>query len=308
MNSRKTKRVLVLYYSQSGQLKKVLDSMLAPLDQCPEIQCDFQEITPRHAYPYPWSFYQFFNIFPESVYLDGCEVNKIDFQDEYDLIVLGYTVWFLSPSIPVTGFLKSDQARKLFAKTPVVTVIACRDMWLIAQEKMKSLLAALDARLLDNVVFTDRGKSLYTFVTTPRWMLTGKKDAFWIFPKAGVSEKVIENSLRFGTRLCVCLKNDAEQREAPMLAGMGAVNVNGKLIATERIAHRSFLIWSKMIKKAGAPNSWQRQVVITIYAAFLLILVLTVVPLNMLIRKMIYPFKKRLLDETVTYYEQPSGK
>lgn len=38
-----------------------------------------------------------------------------------------------------------------------------------------------------------------------------------------------------------------------MLADMGAVNVNGKLIATERIAHRSFLIWSKLIKKRVRP-------------------------------------------------------
>nr|MBF0221431.1 dialkylresorcinol condensing enzyme [Desulfobulbaceae bacterium] len=308
MNCRKTKRVLVLYYSQSGQLKNVLETMLAPLERCNEILCDFREIKPQKAYPYPWSFYKFFNVFPESVYLDGCEVQEVESQDEYDLIILGYTVWFLSPSIPVTGFLKSDQARRLFAKTPVVTVISCRDMWLIAQEKMKSLLTDLDARLLDNVVFTDQGKSLYTFVTTPRWMLTGQKDAFWFFPKAGVCQKVIVNSSRFGNRLCAALKEDGEQGAAPLLAGLGAVNVNGKLIATERIAHRSFLIWSKLIKKAGAPNSWQRNVVITIYAVFLLTLVLTVVPLNMLVRKSIYPFRKRALDETVIYYEQPSGK
>jgi hypothetical protein len=308
MNARMTKKVLVLYYSQSGQLKNVLDKMLAPLAQCNEIQCDYQEIKPLNSYPYPWSFYEFFNVFPESVYLDGCEVKDVEAQDEYDLIVLGYTVWFLSPSIPVTGFLKSAQARKLFAKTPVVTVISCRDMWLMAQEKMKSLLTALDARLLDNIVFTDQGKSLYTFVTTPRWMLTGKKDAFWFFPKAGVSEEIIEDSSRFGKRLCSGLKNDLEQGVAPMLARLGGVNVNGKLIATEQIAHRSFLIWSKLIKKAGASNSWQRNVVITIYAGFLLTLVLTVVPLNMLIRKIIYPFRKQAIDETVIYYEQPSGK
>jgi hypothetical protein len=300
--------VLVLYYSQSGQLKKVLDKMLAPLAQGSEIQCDFQEIKPLKSYPYPWSFYEFFNVFPEAVYLDGCAVQEIEVQGQYDLIILGYTVWFLSPSIPVTGFLKGAQARQLFAKTPVVTVISCRDMWLTAQEKMKALLTGLDARLLDNVVFTDQGKSLYTFVTTPRWMLTGKKDAFWFFPKAGVAEEVIEDSSRFGKRLCLGLKNDAEQKTAPMLGGMGAVNVNGKLIAAERIGHRSFLIWSKLIKKAGAPNSGQRNVVITIYALFLLTMVLTVVPLNLLIRKIIYPFRKRLLDETVVYYEQPSGK
>ena len=302
------KKVLVLYHSQSGQLKKVMDRIVTPLELAQTIECNYREIKEVKRYPYPWPFYTFFNAFPEAVNLDGCDVEPIEMQKEYDLIVLGYTVWFLSPSIPVTGFLKSDQAKGLFKGKPVVTVIACRDMWLTAQEKMKSLLDGLGARLLDNVVLTDQGKSLYTFVTTPRWLLTGKKDAFWFFPKAGISEEVIASSSRFGERLVAALHNDEEKRAVPMLRNSGAVNVNGKLIASERIAHRSFLIWSRLIKKAGMPGSWGRNVVITIYAVFLLMLVVTVVPLNLLIRKLIYPFRKDAIDEAVAYYEQPSGK
>ncbi|MBW6520350.1 MAG: dialkylresorcinol condensing enzyme [Desulfoarculaceae bacterium] len=302
------KKILILYYSQSGQLKRVLDTLVAPLEQCDEVQCDYRQIQPLRPYPYPWSFYAFFNVFPEAVYLDGCEVEPVKAEEKYDLIVLGYTSWFLSPSIPVTGFLQTIQAKRLFKDTPVVTVIACRDMWLMAQEKMKSLLAGLGARLIDNVVLTDQGKSLYTFVTTPRWMLTGKKDAFWFFPKAGVAEEAIGAASRFGERLCAALHNNEEQHKGPLLANMGAVNVNGKLIATERIAHRSFLIWSTLIKKAGPPNSPGRNIVITIYALFLLILVATVVPLNMLLRKIIYPFRKKAIEAAVSSYEQPSGR
>lgn len=302
------KKVLVLYYSQSGQLKSVMDRIVAPLAQCEEVQCDYRKIIPKTPYPYPWPFYAFFNVFPEAVYLDGCPVEELETDTDYDLIILGYTSWFLSPSLPVTGFLQSEQARKLFKDKPVVTVIACRDMWLMAQEKMKTLLADLDAQLIDNVVLTDQGKSLYTFVTTPRWMLTGKKDSFWFFPRAGVDVTEIAATSRFGKRLCIALQQDEEQEKFPLLSNMGAVNVNGKLIATEHIAHRSFLIWSKLIKKAGPQHSWGRNVVITIYAFFLLTLILTVVPLNMLIRKILSPLRKKSLAKAVQYYEQPSGK
>lgn len=301
------KKVLVLYHSQSGQLKKVMDEIVTPLKLAGEIECDYSEINELEPYPYPWPFYTFFNAFPEAVNLDGCDVESIAAPKEYDLIILGYTVWFLSPSIPVTGFLKSDQAKAIFKDKPVVTVIACRDMWLIAQEKMKSLLDDLGAHLLDNVVLTDQGKSLYTFITTPRWLLTGKKDAFWFFPKAGIEEAVIAAASRFGERLVDALSNGEEQGGAPMLSNLGAVNVNGKLIASERIAHRSFLVWSKLIKKAGGPGSRGRNVVITIYAVFLLLLILTVVPLNLMIRKLIYPYRKNSIDKAVSYYEQPSG-
>lgn len=302
------KKVLVLYYSQSGQLKSVMDTIVAPLSRCATVQCDYLKIEPQTPYPYPWPFYAFFNVFPEAVYLDGCPVKPLETEEEYDLIVLGYTSWFLSPSIPVSGFLQSDQAKRLFKNKPVVTVIACRDMWLMAQEKMKKLLTDLGARLIDNVVLTDQGKSLYTFVTTPRWMLSGKKDAFWFFPAAGVDENEIESSSRFGDRLCKALQHDEERSTLPLLSNLGAVNVNGKLIATEHIAHRSFLIWSKLIKKAGAQGSMGRNVVITIYAGFLLLLVLTVVPLNMLIRKILSPLRKKSLAKAIHYFEQPSGK
>ncbi|RUM46571.1 MAG: dialkylrecorsinol condensing enzyme [Desulfocapsa sp.] len=302
------KKVLILYYSQSGQLQKVLDNFIVPMQQDSDIRCDYRKIQPEKTFPYPWNFYDFFDVFPEAVWLNGCVVKTVDCDDDYDLIILGYTVWFLSPSLPVTGFLQSSQARQLFAGKPVITVNACRDMWLTAQEKMKGLLKDVDARLIDNVVLTDQGKSIHSFVTTPRWMLSGKKDAFWFFPKAGVAEEEIFNTSRFGRRLCEALKKDLEKKESPLLSNLGAVNVVGKLIATERIAHRSFLVWTKLIKKAGPPGSNGRKIVITIYACFLLALVLTLVPVNIIIRKLLYPFRKKQITKAINYYEGPSGK
>ena len=37
-------------------------------------------------------------------------------------------------------------------------------------EKVKVLLKELEATLIDNVVLIDKGSSLETFITTPRWM------------------------------------------------------------------------------------------------------------------------------------------
>jgi hypothetical protein len=302
------KKVLVLYYSQSGQLRDVIDSIVGPLLESPAVECHCRAIKPVRPYPYPWPFYTFFDAFPEAVNLDGCPVEEMELDADYDLIVLGYTVWFLSPAIPVTGFLQSAQAQALFKDKPVVTVIACRDMWLQAQEKMKGLLEGLGARLLDNVVLIDQGKSLYTFVTTPRWLLTGKKDAFSGFPAAGIAPAEIEAASRFGERLVAALSADRELGEAPLLSELNAVNVNGKLISSEKIARRSFMIWSRLIKKAGLPGSRGRKVVITVYVIFLLFMVLSVVPLNLLLRKLIYPFRKEAIDRAVAGYELPSGK
>ena len=303
------KKVLVLYYSQSGQMKKMIDSVTAPLKEHEDVIVDYRKIKPVNRYPYPWPFYPFFDAFPEAIYMNGCEVEPLeDISDDYDLIILGYTIWFLSPSIPVTGFMQSAQAKALFKGKPVVTLIACRDMWVMAQEKMKSLLKDVDATLIDNVVLTDQGGPIYAFITTPRWLLSGKKDPFWGFPAAGVSQKDMDESSRFGVRLLEGLQNDEEQKKTPMLKNMGAVTVNGKLVGTEKIATRSFMVWGKLIQAAGAPGSLARKIVITIYAIFLAILVLTIVPLNILVRKLIYPFRKEAIEKSVQYYEEPSGR
>lgn len=303
------KRVLVLYYSQSGQLRNMVNSVTEPLKASDEVQVDYHKIEPVEKYPYPWPFYPFFDAFPEAIYMNGCEVEPLaDLSDDYDLIILGYTIWFLSPSIPVTGFMQSEQAKKLFKDKPVVTLIACRDMWVMAQEKMKTLITNVGATLIDNVVLTDQGGSIYAFITTPRWLLTGKKDPFWGFPAAGVSDEDLANSSRFGERLQRALQNDEEKRKEPLLKNMGAVTVNGKLVGTEKIATRSFMIWGKLIQKAGEPGAFSRKIVITIYALFLAILVLTVVPLNILIRKLIYPWRKEAIEKSVKFYEEPSGR
>ena len=302
------KKVLVLYYSQSGQLRDVINSIVSPLQESQAVECHCRAIKPVHPHPYPWPFYTFFDAFPEAVNLDGCSVEELELEADYDLIVLGYTVWFLSPAIPVTGFLQSAQAKALFKGKPVVTVIACRDMWLQAQEKMKGLLEGLGARLLDNVALIDQGKSLYTFITTPRWLLTGKKDAFLGFPAAGIAPAEISAASRFGERLVAALSADRELGEGPLLSNLNAVNVNGKLMVSEKIARRSFMIWSRLIKKAGKPGSQGRKVVITVYVIFLLFMVLSVVPLNILLRKLIYPFRKEAINRAVAGYELPSGK
>ena len=303
------KKVLVLYYSQSGQLSSMAKSVTAPLMDNPEIELDYCPIKPIKAYPFPWSFYPFFDAFPEAIFMNGCPIEPINNKyDDYDLVILAYSVWFLAPSIPITGFLKTDQAKVLLKDKPVITLIACRDMWVMAQEKMKKLLLDVKATLIDNVVLTDQGGILYAFITTPRWMLTGKKDPFLFFPASGVSDQDIQDSRRFGDRINDALNNDLEKEKKPLLKNMGAVNVNGKLIATEKIATRSFTVWGKLIQKMGKPGNFLRKVMITIYAIFLASLVLTVVPLNLIVRKIISPFTKKSIEKSVIEYEKPSGR
>lgn len=303
------KKVLVLYYSQTGQLTDVVKSFTSPLKADKNVELVYQNIEPKVAYPFPWGYLEFFDIFPESVYMEGCEVKEfdnVDENDEFDLVILAYTIWFLSPSLPISGFLNSKYA-KLLKDKPVITLIACRNMWIMAQEKMKKRLKELNAKLMDNVVLIDQGGNLATFVTTPRWMWTGKKDKFLGLPRAGVHPHEIQNASRFGRALVDALAKDLEKKDAPLLSGLEAVKVDNSLVGTEKIAHKSFRIWGGLIRKFGTTGDKARIPILALYFLFLLSLIVIIVPLNTIVKPIFRKLNSKKVDEERRYFEEPSG-
>jgi hypothetical protein len=285
----------------------LVDSVLLPLKENKDIIVVQKNIKPIVPYPYPWGFIEFMDAFPESALLKPCEIESIEDDDnEYDLIIISYQVWFLAPSIPITSFLKSNYAKNKLKNKPVITLIGCRNMWIMAQEKVKKMLENIEARLIDNIVLVDQGSSLATFITTPRWMLTGKKDAFWGLPKAGISEDEIANSSRFGKAILEGLSKDQEKSNSPLCKGLGAVEVDIKLIQSEKIATKSFAIWGKMISAIGKPGSMLRKPAVMLYLLFLIIIILTVVPINMIIQTINRKLNKNRVQKSKELYELPS--
>jgi len=303
------KKVLVLYYSQTGQLTDVVKSFTAPLQADENIEVVYQNIEPKTPYPFPWGYLEFFDIFPESVYMDGCQIKPFDNvkeNDKFDLVILAYTIWFLSPSLPISGFLNSNYA-KLLTDTPVVTLIACRNMWIMAQEKVKVKLKEIGAKLIDNVVLIDQGGNLATFITTPRWMWTGNKNSILGLPKAGVHPDEIKNASRFGMALSDALANDLEKKDKPLLRGLEAVKVDNSLVGTEKIAHKSFRIWGGLIRKFGTTGDKARIPILALYFLFLLSLIVIIVPLNTIVKPIFRKLNRKKVEEERLYFEEPSG-
>lgn len=303
------KHILVVSYSQTGQLDNVVKNFIAPLEQNDTtIQITYRNIEPIKPYPFPWDLMTFMDTFPESVHLNGCDIKNFkDDETNYDLVILAYQVWFLSPSIPITAFLKSKYAKQKLQNKPVITLIGCRNMWIMAQEKVKTLLNNIGAKLIDNVVLIDRGNSLETFITTPRWMLTGKTNSLWGMSEAGIDPKQINNTKRFGKAIVEALKNDKEKEHISLLQGLKAVEVNSKLIRSEKIATKSFHIWGNLIQKLGKPGDIKRKPVVILYLMFLLLIIVTVVPINMIVQSILRRTNKDQVQVEKETYEQPSG-
>src|SRR5690554_484064 len=249
------KEVLIVYYSQTGQLLEILKNVASTLSG-ENVKVSYYEISPKKDFPFPWKQEEFYGAFPETFLQIPTELNPVPsqvLQKKYDLVILGYTVWYLSPSIPINSFLKSPEAKQLLSDTPVVTLSASRNMWIMAQEKMKRLLMENKAKLVGNIALVDRNLNHISVITIVHWLMGGKKTRMMgIFPKPGVSDKDIEASARFGIPIKEALIQNNYSNLQPNLLSLEAVKVDLSLIATDIRGNIVFEKWANhLIKKKG---------------------------------------------------------
>jgi hypothetical protein len=299
------KKVLVVYYSQTGQLTDIVASILGPLADSSKVDISYLALDPQPAYPFPWTTQTFCDVFPESVAGVPCELAPLDLaaDERYDLIVLAYTVWYLSPSLPVQAFLRSPEAARLFPGTPVVTVIGCRNMWLLAQEQVKQRLHELDARHVGTIVLGDRAGNLTGVATIAYWMLTGRKDRLLgVFPRPGVDEADIRRAARFGIILRKALAEDITALDQEALNAVGAMPVAPAHIIFEHRIRRVFRIWARFIRKKGGPGAPQRQPRVLAFFVYLLTAIAVLAPLATLAAAVTLRLRKNKTAKAVAYY------
>lgn len=196
------KKVLIIYYSQTGQLKDISNHLVQPFENNSDYSIDYYNIQPEKDFVFPWKGEAFYNVFPESFQQIPIPIKpppeNIVHQD-YDLVILAYQIWFLTPSIPVNSFLKSDFASSLLQGKKVITVIGCRNMWAKAQQKTKQLVEKVGGELIGNIAFVDKSPNLISVITIVHWVMGGEKTRKWgFFPLPGVSEEDIEGASKFG--------------------------------------------------------------------------------------------------------------
>jgi hypothetical protein len=302
--------ILVVSYSQTGQLSRIVDSILAPIQECGAVSVTRVQLEPVMPYPFPWPISRFFDVFPECVTLTPPEIYPLPLSvvKPYDLVILAYQVWFFSPSLPVAAFLNSKEASVVFRGNPVITVIGCKDTWVMAQERVKEFLGRLGAVLIDNVALVDKSPRFYRLISTQRWLWTGKKNgSFKIFPPAGISNSEIQNASRFGMAIVEAIKTGLLDKKISILQGLGAVRIDEQDLKIEKFMYPQLVLWAKLIRRFSKAGQARRIPLLFLFIAWLSLLM----ALGLIMGIFLYPIgkllpKNRMLDE-IRYYEQPSG-
>lgn len=295
-----SKKVLVLYYTQTGQLTEIVNSFVAPFMEA-GISVEVVRAKQKSDFAFPWTSERFFDSMPESVLAIPSPMEKIELKEvRYDLVVFAYQPWYLSLSIPANSILATDEVKKILKDTPVVTLIGARNMWLSSHEKLKKILKELGANLVGNIALVDRNQNSISAITILHWMMNGKKDRYLgIFPKPGVSEEDISNTEVFGKTVLAFLQKGNFDGLQLQLANQGAVEIVADYMIIEKLAPRLFLIWANFIIKRKNRAAW-----LVVYKYYLLFALFIVAPIVLTVNAILFrPFSEKSIREKKLYYQ-----
>lgn len=297
------KNVLVIYYSQSGQLETIAQHIAKPFLNDENIKVTFHEIRLEKPFPFPWNKESFFDAFPESFLQIPTALKPVPeeiLNTKFDLILFHYQVWYLSPSIPINSFLKSEDAKKILNNTPVITISGSRNMWIMAQEKIKVLLRKANANLVGNVALVDRIGNLISVITIVEWMFSGvKKKYLGIFPLPGVSDKDIEESSQFGEIMLDSFNQNNLTDLQPKLVNAGAVKISSYLVTVDKTANKIFNKWSNIIYK----NQKNRKQLLKVFNVYLFLAIWLISPIVYILHLITYPLKLKTIKKETQYYQ-----
>mmetsp|Transcript_3496 Transcript_3496/g.4796 ORF Transcript_3496/g.4796 Transcript_3496/m.4796 type:complete len:322 (-) Transcript_3496:1054-2019(-) len=199
-----TVRVLLLQHSLSGETNTATHEFIRGLEDGVRDQHNLvvdlveQRIQTQPAFDFPWNFWSFFAVMPETV--DPFVHNKdsqhwqvekpsLDTPVEssspnistkkknnmFDLVVLGWQTWFLSPSLPVRMAVNDPDYQHLLQQAPVLMIGTHRNMWHRASRTLRQELDAhAHANIVGSINFVQSSAFLVSVVKTLRWQLGGK--------------------------------------------------------------------------------------------------------------------------------------
>ncbi len=301
-----SKKILVVYYTQSGQLLDAVNSVMSPLEKGDEYTIVYEELKPDPPFPFPWTSDEFFQAMPECVKGIPCRIRPLSLKgdEDFDLIIVAWQPWFLSPAMPFHAFFRDETAKKIISGKKVITIIGSRNMWVNGQERIRTYITETGGIPAGNIVLFDRASNLLSVVSIIRWMFTGKKERFLrIFPPAGISADDISKASRFGEIILNSLEKNGIDKIREHLLGAGAVEVNPALVMIEKRGIVFFRLWADFILRKGEFGSPARVHRVRLFKYYLLAVIYLASPFATLVFFITKPFRRKTIEKQISLYQ-----
>jgi menaquinone-dependent protoporphyrinogen IX oxidase len=209
----KPPRVLLLYYSYTGQSLKVLEAAGEVFaERGYEVHKASLEFTdPRYAerfsrFPMRRVWPDMLSVLPAQRRGVTGEIRTPDTvrDGDYDLICIGSPTWWQTVSMPMRSFLKSDEAQKLFSGTPFAVFVVCRQYWQENLTAVRELAEQQGGRYVDEVHFTYPGDPLRSMLSLTSYLGSGQYREKYLgvrIPSTNVQPEQLEQTRTFAGAL-----------------------------------------------------------------------------------------------------------
>ncbi len=287
------KTIVIFYYTQSGQALDIARNLCIPLENG-ENEVIYKAIEPETPFPFPWTCWTFFEAFPESrLGIPTCKIKEIDLTDvaNADLVIIAGQSWYLSPSLPLHAFFQDEKIKAYLKGKNIVNVSGCRNMWIMAQRKIRKYIYEAGGNYVGHIVLQDKAPNLISVLTIVRWLFDNQKAASRWLPAAGVSENDMKNVSRFGVIIEDTLKNGEWDALQDKLMQANAVEYKPGVAFLEKAGHRMLGIWAKFIYKKGGYQDKNRSFRIRLFCYYLFFVLYAASPFGLTVFYLTYPLR-----------------
>jgi menaquinone-dependent protoporphyrinogen IX oxidase len=206
-------RVLLLYYTYTGQSLKVLEAAAEVFRErgCEVEKAEIEFTDPRYAKRF--SSFPMRHVWPDMMSVLSAqkrgETGEIRSPDtvrngDYDLVCIGSPTWWQTVSMPLRSFLKSDEARKLLSGKPFAVFVVCRQYWQENAAAVRELAEQQGGQYVDGIHFTYPGDPLRSMLSLTSYLGSGKHRDRYLgirIPPTNVQPEQLEQTKRFAAGL-----------------------------------------------------------------------------------------------------------
>ncbi len=212
-HSPKPPRVLLLYYSYTGQSLKVLQAAGEVFSErgCEVRTAEIEFTDPRYAQRF--SRFPMRRVWPDMLSVLPAQrrgaIGEIRTPDtlrdgDYDLVCIGSPTWWQTVSMPMRSFLKSNEARNLLSGTPFAVFVVCRQYWRENLTGVRELAEQQGGQYLDEIHFTYPGDALRSMLSLTSYLGSGQYREKYLgvrIPSTNVQPEQLEQTRKFAAGL-----------------------------------------------------------------------------------------------------------
>lgn len=180
-------RVIALYSSLTQQTERVVLEVAGAL-QSGGHQVALEKLELQEPYPLPLPAPTLARLLKQAVSgrWPAPPVQPLSgpLPEQPDLIILGYQPWFMTPSVPMHAFLKSEQAALLKGR-PVIGLLTCRGMYARASGLFREWVEAQGGQVVEQRVWCDQSPEPGNFASLGYMLKHGHE------PRGGLMKQLI---------------------------------------------------------------------------------------------------------------------